>query len=189
MPPLPKQHKVEKHYKKPIKPKYHSKPKHHKYKKHHHKPHYPRQVESYVWARVLHANPVYDTYQSEECYEERYYYQEHGTNHHGNGAEVVGAIIGGVVGHQFGDGRGKDLATVGGAVIGAAIGHDISKNSHNDVTVSSQHARTEYHCEPGYQRLIGYDVKYRYRGHTYFHRMHDHPGDQIRIRIGGSSHF
>jgi outer membrane lipoprotein SlyB len=33
-----------------------------------------------------------------------------------------GALIGGVVGHQFGGGRGQDVATVLGALLGAGIG-------------------------------------------------------------------
>jgi len=38
------------------------------------------------------------------------------------GGAVVGALLGGIIGHQVGGGRGKDLATAGGAVAGAAIG-------------------------------------------------------------------
>ncbi|MCL1042279.1 glycine zipper 2TM domain-containing protein [Shewanella marisflavi] len=34
-----------------------------------------------------------------------------------------GALIGGVIGHQFGGGSGKDVATVLGALIGGGIGH------------------------------------------------------------------
>ncbi|WP_394202075.1 glycine zipper 2TM domain-containing protein [Shewanella waksmanii] len=34
-----------------------------------------------------------------------------------------GALIGGVIGHQFGGGSGQDVATVLGALLGAGIGH------------------------------------------------------------------
>lgn len=44
----------------------------------------------------------------------------------GKGA-VIGAVIGGLVGHQFGSGRGQDVATAGGAVAGGAIGHNEEK--------------------------------------------------------------
>jgi len=40
---------------------------------------------------------------------------------------VIGAVAGGVIGHQFGGGNGKTLATVGGAVAGGAIGNHIQK--------------------------------------------------------------
>ena len=36
-------------------------------------------------------------------------------------APILGAVAGGVVGHQFGSGRGKDLATVVGAIAGGTL--------------------------------------------------------------------
>lgn len=41
---------------------------------------------------------------------------------------VLGAIAGAVAGHQVGDGRGKDAATVGGAVVGGYAGNKIEKH-------------------------------------------------------------
>jgi len=37
------------------------------------------------------------------------------------GAPLLGAVVGGVIGHQFGGGRGKDLATAVGAIAGGAL--------------------------------------------------------------------
>lgn len=46
----------------------------------------------------------------------------------GSGAgAVIGAIAGGVIGHQFGSGRGNDAATAGGAVVGGLAGHEAEK--------------------------------------------------------------
>lgn len=42
---------------------------------------------------------------------------------------VGGAVVGGVLGHQFGDGRGKDVATAVGVVGGAVAGNEIEKQS------------------------------------------------------------
>lgn len=48
----------------------------------------------------------------------------------GSGAgAVIGAIAGGVIGHQFGGGRGKDVATAGGAVLGGVAGHEVEKRA------------------------------------------------------------
>ena len=62
------------------------------------------------------------------------------------GHPVAGTLIGGaagaVVGHQFGSGRGKDVATAGGAVAGAAAGHEIAKGGEKKET------HTEEHCRP-----------------------------------------
>jgi len=40
---------------------------------------------------------------------------------------IGGAVVGGVLGHQVGGGRGKDLATAAGAVGGAVAGNEIEK--------------------------------------------------------------
>lgn len=42
---------------------------------------------------------------------------------------VAGAVLGGVLGHQVGGGRGQDVATVAGAVGGAVAGNEIEKQS------------------------------------------------------------
>jgi outer membrane lipoprotein SlyB len=42
---------------------------------------------------------------------------------------LVGGAVGAVVGHQFGAGKGKDLATVAGAVGGAIAGHELQQRS------------------------------------------------------------
>jgi outer membrane lipoprotein SlyB len=45
---------------------------------------------------------------------------------------VLGGIAGGVIGHQFGGGRGKDVATVAGALGGAYAGHQIQGANERD---------------------------------------------------------
>ena len=45
---------------------------------------------------------------------------------------VLGGIAGGVLGHQVGSGRGKDLATVAGAVGGAYAGHQMQQANSRD---------------------------------------------------------
>lgn len=40
---------------------------------------------------------------------------------------VIGAIVGGVAGHQFGSGKGNTAATAGGAVVGGVVGSQIRK--------------------------------------------------------------
>lgn len=45
---------------------------------------------------------------------------------------VIGAIAGGLIGHQVGGGRGKTAATVAGAVGGGFAGHAIGERSGSD---------------------------------------------------------
>ncbi|SON49628.1 glycine zipper 2TM domain-containing protein [Vibrio tapetis] len=44
---------------------------------------------------------------------------------------LLGATIGGLVGNQFGDGRGKEVATVVGAVAGAGIAHNRAEQQYS----------------------------------------------------------
>ena len=44
---------------------------------------------------------------------------------------AIGAVAGGVLGHQVGGGKGKTLATVGGAVAGGVVGNQVQK-AHQD---------------------------------------------------------
>jgi outer membrane lipoprotein SlyB len=41
---------------------------------------------------------------------------------------IGGAVVGGVLGHQVGSGRGRDVATVAGAGAGAYAGHQVEKH-------------------------------------------------------------
>ncbi|KFZ38630.1 membrane protein [Shewanella mangrovi] len=44
-----------------------------------------------------------------------------------------GALLGGVIGHQFGDGHGRDVTTVLGAIIGAGVGSQQGQQQHTRV--------------------------------------------------------
>ncbi|MFQ6371092.1 glycine zipper 2TM domain-containing protein [Shewanella sp. YIC-542] len=41
-----------------------------------------------------------------------------------------GALLGGIVGHQFGSGHGRDVATVLGAIVGAGVGNNQGSDSY-----------------------------------------------------------
>jgi len=55
----------------------------------------------------------------------------------------VGAVAGGLLGHQVGGGKGKTLATVGGAVAGGVVGNQVQKNAQNQ----KAYYTTERRCE------------------------------------------
>jgi len=93
------------------------------------------------------------------------------------GGTVVGGLVGAAIGHELGNGRGG--ATAVGGLIGASIGNDAgSKRTvrYRDEEVCRTHYRTEYE-----QRIIGYDVSYRYQGRVYKTRTDRHPGDRISV--------
>lgn len=58
----------------------------------------------------------------------------------------LGAVAGGLLGHQVGGGKGKTLATVGGAVAGGYVGNRVQKNAQNKKTYYT----TERRCHNVY---------------------------------------
>ncbi|MBT8077178.1 MAG: glycine zipper 2TM domain-containing protein [Gammaproteobacteria bacterium] len=148
----------------------------------------------YDYARVLNVEPIvnYVTVSKpvRECWEETAYYTvEHRPA--GVGAKTLfGAILGGVVGHQFGSGRGNDAATVAGTMIGAAIANDTARRTaiDNGHYYSSRHSRPVRRCETTYssyeeERIDGYKVLYSYNGRKYLTETPYEPGSRLRIRV------
>jgi uncharacterized protein YcfJ len=142
----------------------------------------------YDYAKVISSQPIirYVTVQTpvRECWQDTEYYTAHQRHHATRGSTLVGALIGGVVGHQFGSGHGKDAATAAGVMIGAAIGHDSAHRRYGTV----RNARPVQRCETQYrshqeQRIDGYNVVYRYHGQKYATRMPYDPGKKVKIRV------
>ena len=60
---------------------------------------------------------------------------------------VLGGAAGGVLGHQIGGGKGKDVATAVGAVGGAYAGHEIANSKYPDKEVSHRQTCREVPVE------------------------------------------
>lgn len=58
----------------------------------------------------------------------------------------IGAVAGGLLGHQVGGGKGKTLATVGGAVAGGYVGNRVQKNEQD----KKAYYTTERRCHDVY---------------------------------------
>lgn len=93
------------------------------------------------------------------------------------GAGIAGAVIGGILGHQVGSGRGNDAATLGGAIAGGAVGLQAGRTGTRDVQrcreVPSQGG-------PAY-----WDVTYNFRGREHTVQMATRPGDTVRVNANG----
>jgi outer membrane lipoprotein SlyB len=80
---------------------------------------------------------------------------------------IGGAVVGGVLGHQVGNGRGQDLATVAGAVGGAYAGNEIEKRV---------------------QSTKSYEITVRFEGGSsrVFNEANPswHTGDRVRVSDG-----
>ena len=141
----------------------------------------------YDYARVIRVKPLIETVRvessREECWTEPRSYR-HGANHT---PEIIGAIVGGVVGNQFGSGNGRTVATAAGAVLGGSIAHNIKvsngygRGHAHTATVQRCRVVPVFHTE---ERVAGYRVKYHYHGKTFWTRTDEHPGRHIRVRVG-----
>lgn len=96
------------------------------------------------------------------------------------GGAVVGALIGGVLGHQVGGGRGKDVATAGGAVAGAVIGGNSGRGDGGTYDRDVQRCKTVDSGVPAY-----WDVTYNYRGAEHRIQMSAAPGNTIAVNANG----
>ena len=144
----------------------------------------------YDYARVVSSEPIlrYVTVSTpvRECWQDTEYYT---ANRHvpGEGVSTLfGAVVGGVIGHQFGSGRGNDAATVAGTLIGAAVGNNSARRRHGYSQV--EYSRPVERCktvvrEREEQRIDGYNVIYKYQGQKYATRMPYDPGREIRVRV------
>ena len=79
-----------------------------------------RRGAQYDYARVISAEPIvrYVTVTTpvRECYEDIEYYRVERDRPNVGASTLFGAVVGGVIGHQFGSGRGNDAATVAGTL-------------------------------------------------------------------------
>ena len=143
----------------------------------------------YGYAMVIEVTPVVRhvtvTTPVKECWEEAAYYTQTRPDARRAGKTLFGAIVGGVIGHQFGSGRGNDAATIAGSLMGAALANGSSNRPYYQTT---QYARPVRRCETNYrshqeERIDSYDVLYRYHGQKYTTRMPYDPGKRLKIRV------
>ncbi len=98
-------------------------------------------------------------------------------------AAIAGALIGGILGHQVGDGRGRDLATVGGAVAGGALGSRVGRDGR---AMAETHEVQRCATTPTSQTAVElWDVTYNFRGQEHRVQMTTPPGATITVNGNG----
>ena len=115
----------------------------------------------------------------QRCWVERQQYVRERRDANVPGA-IAGAVIGGILGHQVGNGR--DIATVGGAVAGAAIGSQVGAGDGRPVNTQQVQ-----HCQnvPGSATPAYWDVIYNFRGQQHHVQMTTPPGYTVRVNQRG----
>lgn len=162
---------------------------------------------AFDYAKVVDATPVIETFEVnnpvEQCWDEKVRhntgYSDRGYNdrrRNSHTGEIFGALIGAAVGNQVGSGRGKKVATAAGAILGGSIARDIkndkrrSRNRHSDRYAYQDRGgyETVQRCElrdsfTTQERIVGYDVAYKYRGNVFHTQMNQAPGNKIKVKV------
>ncbi|MEN1729751.1 MAG: glycine zipper 2TM domain-containing protein, partial [Pseudomonadota bacterium] len=137
--------------------------------------------DHYLEVPVLDVRPEYRVERTpierEVCWEEDHY-ERIDRGRRSRTSTIFGAIIGGVIGNQFGSGSGRRAATVAGAALGGSIGRDIERQNRAPDgyrLVTREQCRIERDFEEA-SVPAGYRVTYEYDGRLYHTRTRHHPG-------------
>lgn len=148
--------------------------------------------ERYDYAKVIDARPVYEVVrvpEEQQVCEERQV-RRRVAERRSAGPTIFGAILGGVIGNQLARGHGhghhndRAAATIAGATIGGVVGSEVqyAKYPARYYTETAPVCRfqTTWRNE---QRVVAWDVTWKYHGKTYHSRMTEEPGERIPVRI------
>lgn len=127
-------------------------------------------------ARVVSAVPIREMTSAprQECWTD---YQEGRGGNRAAGA-VIGGIAGGLLGHQIGSGSGNTAATIAGALGGAAVGNEVARRQDDPRAV--ERCRT---VSDSAERVVGYDVVYRFQGREFNARLPYDPGPEMPVNV------
>ena len=128
-------------------------------------------------AEVTSAKAVYGDAQ-QHCWVERE--QVAGRGEPNVGGAIAGAVIGGILGHQVGSGRGNDAATAIGALAGGAVGANVGRDGGPGYTRDVQHCREHVSGPPQY-----WDVTYNFHGEVHHVQMAQPPGRTVMVNGRG----
>ena len=138
------------------------------------------------YAQVLSATPIKESIKQprQECRNVTLTHRRAVQDENRLAGSVLGAVAGGVLGHQFGGGRGRDVATVAGAVAGGYAGNQVQGGLQDRDTYTT----TEQRCKTVYdkrEKKLGYDVTYKIGDQQGKIRMENDPGTRIPLDRNG----
>ena len=137
------------------------------------------------YAQVVSATPIKETVKTprQECRNVTVTHRRPVQDENRITGSVLGAVAGGVIGHQFGGGRGKDVATVVGALGGGYAGNQIQGS------LRKRYLRLRNsvvkRCMTKSEKMLGYDVTYKIGDQQGKIRMDRDPGTQIPLDSNG----
>ena len=136
------------------------------------------------YAQVVSSTPIKETVKTprQECRNVTVTHRRPVQDENRIAGSVLGAVAGGVIGHQFGGGHGRSVATVVGALGGGYAGNQIQGAMHDTYTTTQQRCKTVYDKS---DKMLGYDVTYKIGDQQGKIRMDHDPGSQIPLDNNG----
>jgi uncharacterized protein YcfJ len=136
-------------------------------------------------AEVISAKELHKTLKTprQECHDEQVTRTKTPKDTHRLAGTGIGAVVGGLLGHQVGGGNGKILATVAGAAAGGYAGNKIEQK----VQQGDTYTTTEQRCSTAYDTTevaAGYQVVYVLDGKQHHVHLDHDPGKTIPVKDG-----
>jgi uncharacterized protein YcfJ len=144
-----------------------------------------RMYETAHYASVVSAKPLTRSVKvpRKECHDEAVTRTQPVKDHDRLIGTGIGALVGGVLGHQVGGGNGKTIATVAGAAAGGYAGNKIQQRQQQNDTYTA----TEQRCSTNYDvkhEPAGFEVVYEYKGQQHHVHMGKDPGSSLPVKDG-----
>lgn len=143
----------------------------------------------YDYARVVDVEPITKQIRisspRQECWQEQ-------VAHHDNRGyrsatpTLLGSVIGGVIGNELGHHKdAKRAGVVVGALLGGSVGRDLGRkmSSPGRTWYTTEEVCRNYQDYHEEERIVGYHVRYRYKGETYHTETRHHPGDRLKVKV------
>ena len=149
-------------------------------------------------ARVISVRPVHDRIPvaREECWNDHVRgYEERSVTRSDTGAAigpgtVLGAVVGGVIGHQMGSSSGgRDRGTAAGAIVGGLLGNQVDRDNNGPPRTEVERVPVDHDVQrcrtvnEVREAIVGFDVRYDYRGRQFTTRMPYDPGRTLKVRV------
>ena len=139
-------------------------------------------------ATVTSVEKVYKQYMVEEPYQDCYIQETLQQSGDGSATnEIMGAILGGAIGNQFGEGDGKEAMTLAGIFLGASIANDAERaNSTGQVIVSQEVCENKVRQKIE-KRLSHYKINVEYEGRDLSFASKKRPYDdviKVKVTVG-----
>ena len=138
------------------------------------------------YADVLAVEPINQKISTprQECKDVQVTRQRAVQDQHQIVGSVIGAVAGGLLGHQVGGGKGRTLATLAGAAGGGYAGNKVQEHMQNGDTYTTTQTRCNTVNDVS-DKVMGYNVKYQLKGQTGQVRMDRDPGSKIPVNDQG----